>query len=188
MKSSFVLRLSFVAVAGIATLAALPAAAQQRPGTQSPAGAGRIGAAADSWGTYVGASAGDTDFDFGGKAFVGQQFHPNLGWEAQVVRFGERDERRFGVITESSAWSIGGSVLGILPLNEQFSVFGKVGLHYVNIKFNGPGVSSSDGEVDPGIGVGGRFRLNSQLSFRLELEDIGDAGDMISFGVQYRFQ
>lgn len=173
----------------VGALMALPTQAQQRSGSApAPAASGRIGAAADSWGTFAGGSVGDSDYDTGVKGFIGQQVHPNLGWEVQVVRYGERNERRSGVNAESSAWSVGGSLLGILPLNDQFSLFGKVGPHYVKTKVKRPGVSSSDSSVDLGFGVGGRFRLNQQISFRLELEDIGDAGDMISFGVQFRFQ
>lgn len=160
-------------------LLALPASAQQRSNVSN-----QIGASADTWGTFAGASIGDTDYDTGFKFFFGQQFHPNLAWEGQFVNFGERDHRPWG---ESSAWSAGGSLLGILPLNADFSVFLKGGVHYVKTKTNRPGFSSSDSDVDLGLGFGGRYRINQQMSVRLEFEDIGDAGDMLSLGLQARF-
>lgn len=169
-------RIALTLIGAAAALYVLPAAAQQRPAP-----------AAETWGTYAGGSIGDSDYDVGFKFFVGQQFHPNLAFEGQVTRFGERDERRFGAFAESSAWSVGGSLVGLFPLNPDFSVFGKLGMHYVKTKVKGPGFSVSDSDVDLGIGVGGRYRINQQLSLRLELEDIGDGGDMISVGVQFRF-
>lgn len=171
-------KLALTAIGAAVALWTLPAAAQQRP---APA------PATDAWGTYAGGSIGDSDYDIGIKFFVGQQFHPNLAWEAQLTRFGERDERRFGRFSEASAWSVGGSLVGLLPLNPDFSVFGKLGVHYVKTKVKGPGFSFSDSDVDLGIGVGARYRINPQLSLRVELEDIGNGSDMISVGVQFRF-
>lgn len=156
----------------------LPAAAQQRPAAAT---------ATDAWGTYGGGAVGDTDYDTGFKVFVGQQFQPNLAWEAQLTRFGQRDERRFGVFAEASATAIGGSVVGLIPLQQDFSVFGKLGVHYVKTRASGPGYSFSDSDIDLGIGVGARWRINPQLSLRLEFEDIGNGGDMFSVGVQFRF-
>ena len=141
----------------------------------------------DSWGTYVGAGLGDSDFDTTLKVFGGQQFHPNLAWEAQFVNYGERRDRRFGAPFDQSAWSAGGSIVGLLPLTPEFSIFGKLGVHYVKVKAKAPGVSTSDADIDPGFGIGGRFRINNQFSVRLEFEDIGDAGDLVSASVQFRF-
>jgi OOP family OmpA-OmpF porin len=170
-------RTALAIVGTAAALCVLPAAAQQRPAPPS----------AESWGTYAGGSIGDSDYDVGFKIFVGQQFHPNLAFEGQLTRFGERDERRFGAFAQASAWAVGGSLVGLFPLNQDVSVFGKLGMHYVKTKVKGPGFSVSDSDVDLGIGAGARYRINQQLSLRAELEDIGDGGDMISVGVQLRF-
>ncbi len=170
--------------AGLTVLTSAAFAQQRAPQPQSQPQ--RVGAVADSWGGYVGASIGDTDFDTGFKLFVGQQFQPNLAWEAQFVHFGERDNGRFSSSRES-AWSVGGSLVGLLPLNADFSLFGKLGAHYVRTRVERPGYLASDSSIDIGLGIGGRYRINSQLSARLEFEDIGDGGDMVSVGLQYRF-
>ncbi len=168
------------------TVWAMPASAQQQRANAPAPQQQRMGAAADSWGGYLGASVGDTDFDTGFKFFLGQQFHPNLAWEAQFVHFGERENWRYSN-SRDSAWSLGGSLVGLLPLNTDFSLFGKLGAHYVKTRVERPGYSASDSDIDIGVGIGGRYRINQQLSVRLEFEDIGDAGDMLSVGLQYRF-
>lgn len=152
-----------------------------------PAGAqGRAAPGTDNWGAYVGASVGDSDFDTGLKLFLGQQFHQNLAWEAQFTHFGKRDARINNFDVETSAWAAGASIVGLLPLHPNFDLFGKLGAHYVKTRARG-GASGSDSDIDVGIGAGVRFKINQQFSLRLEVEDIGDAGDMISVGVQYRF-
>lgn len=161
-------------------LLALPASAQQRTNSNTSS---HLGSAADSWGSFAGGSIGDSDYDTGFKFFFGQQFHPNLAWEGQIVSFGERDNHP----GKSSAWTAGGSLLGILPLNNDFSLFAKAGLHYVKTKETRAGFSASDSGVDVGVGVGARYRINQQFSARLEFENIGDAEDIVSVGLQLRF-
>ncbi|GAB4469138.1 MAG: hypothetical protein OHK0044_11010 [Burkholderiaceae bacterium] len=144
-------------------------------------------AQADAWGTFLGVAVGDSDFDTGFKLFVGQQFHRNLAWEAQYTDFGSRNERRFGTVVDASAWAFGGSLVGLLPVSPDFTLFGKLGAHYTKIKYSAPGIASSDSNVDLGVGAGLTYRLMPQLSLRVEAEDIGDPGEMISVGLQFRF-
>jgi OOP family OmpA-OmpF porin len=138
------------------------------------------------WGNYVGASAGDSDYDTGFKLFFGQQFHPNVAWEAQYVDFGDRSQGPGGSV-RASASSLGGSVVGLLPLSPQFTLFGKLGAHYTRQKFSRPTGSSSDTGFELGAGAGLTFQVMPQLSLRVEIESIGDPGDLISIGAQLRF-
>lgn len=147
----------------------------------------QAGRATDAWGTFLGASIGDSDFDTGLKLFAGQQFHRNFAWEAQYTDFGDRGERRFGIPGTASAWALGGSLVGLLPVSADFTLFGKLGAHYTKVRFSAPGFGSSDSNVDLGIGAGFGYRLAPQWTLRVEVEDIGDPGEMISVGLQLRF-
>lgn len=147
----------------------------------------QAGRTADGWGTFVGASVGDSDFDTGFKLFAGQQFHRNFAWEVQYTDFGDRSERRLGPFVEASARALGGSLVGLLPVSPEFSLFGKLGVHYTRVKLSGLGISTSDSNADLGIGAGLSYRLTPQLAVRVEVEDIGDPGEMISVGLQLRF-
>lgn len=141
----------------------------------------------DAWGSFIGASIGDSDFDTGFKLLAGQQFHRRLAWEAQYTDFGDRTQRRFGTLGNASAWSFGGSLVGLLPVSPDLTLFGKLGVHYAKVRFSAPGISSSDGDFDLGAGAGLTYRLAPQLSLRLEVEDIDGPGEMISVGLQMRF-
>lgn len=142
---------------------------------------------AEPWGTFIGASIGDSDYDTGYKLFGGQQFHPNLAWEAQYTDFGERNERRFAANGRASAWAVGGSLVGLLPLSAEFTLFGKIGAHYSKIRWSGPGGSASDTDIELGLGAGLSYRITPALLLRAEIEDVGKPGDLISVGLQLRF-
>ncbi|MCU0938965.1 MAG: outer membrane beta-barrel protein [Burkholderiaceae bacterium] len=158
---------SLVLAAG--TLAALPAQSQVR-GTD--------------WGSFIGASLGDSDLDTTLKLFGGQLLTPNWGWEASYIDFGSKTNRS----TTTEAWALGGGLLGVLPLSAQFSAFGKLGAYYVKAEVRNPATRVSDSSVELGGGVGLRFAINPQFSLRLELESIGgEGGDVVSVGAQVRF-
>ena len=87
-----------------------------------------------------------------------------------------------------------------LPIDEQFSVFGKAGIASAHTKISAsvPGLSDSgtDNETTGVIGVGAAFHLNKNVSFVAEYEYFGkvakdgDASlkaDLLSFGVRYKF-
>lgn len=151
------------------TVVALPAHAQVR---------------GNDWGTYVGGSIGDSDLNTTLKLFGGQGIAQYWGWEASFIDFGSRTSGN----TTTDAWGLGASLVGVLPLSQQFSAFGKAGVYYVDSEVRRPGSTLSDSNVELGIGVGLRFAVNPQFSLRLELESIGgEGGDVVSFGVQVRF-
>lgn len=159
------------------SLAALPAQAQSRT---APAGCTLC-----DWGTYLGASIGDSDLDTALKVFVGSAVTPNLGWEVSYIDFGS-DERPRGVTTD--AWGFGASLVGVLPLNYGISAFGKLGAYYVKSEVRAPFARASDSDVELGAGVGLRWAVNNAFSLRVEFESIGgEGGDVFSVGVQARF-
>ena len=158
-------------------LAALPAHAQSRT---APGGCAKC-----DWGTYLGASLGDSDLDSALKIFGGAAVTPNFGWEASYIDFGDRESPR-GVTTE--AWGIGASLVGVLPMNYGLSAFGKLGAYYVKAEVRTPFTEVSDSDVELGAGVGLRWALNNTFSLRLEYESIGgEGGDVFSIGAQARF-
>ncbi|MBY0379532.1 MAG: outer membrane beta-barrel protein [Burkholderiales bacterium] len=101
-------------------------------------------------------------------------------------------------LTYSSKYLIfDGAAKGILPLNSQFSLFGKLGIAFTNYS----GSSSSCGQyggcsdatnssssLGVLIGVGAEYNLSKQIS--LHVEDYTTTGSNINFlmfGTQYNF-
>lgn len=125
----------------------------------------------------------DTGFGVGG----GYQLNDHFAFEFAYVDLGSIGYRAEGTVTdgvdtfdadavfESSADGPVVSVLGILPIGERFSVFGRVGLSLLNAK--GTARITVDGEEgrasqssqksDPMFGVGVEYDLTRHFAIRL---------------------
>jgi hypothetical protein len=145
------------------------------------------GAGSSGWGDYIGAAVGEPEFgDLGVKVFGGQQFHRHIGWEAGLTRFFEDEVRGPFGTTRTDFWGVSGAVLGILPLPNAFSVYGKLGVMYGRKRIRDGGGDRTDGEFNPLIGIGGRYEITPRAAARLEFEEF-DQGNLLSVGVTYRF-
>ena len=203
-----------IATAALATLVATPAFAQSYPGV--PDEGFYLGTAIgqakfkndtlDELGS-LGFSTDDKDTAF--KLFAGYQFNPNFAVEASYVDFGDFTADGNATIGgdsysanfDASVDGFGFALVGRLPIDAGFSVFGKLGLiawdgdlknDYV---VGGQRVSdsfSADG-TDPFYGVGVEYVIN-QVMVRAEFEryDMSDLDadldvDLISASIGYRF-
>jgi OOP family OmpA-OmpF porin len=160
----------------------------------------------------LGASTSVDDTDIGFKVYGGYRFNRNFAIEGGYTDFGKFTSH--SVVTsggsgtgdgEWKAYSIDLSALGILPLNERFSLFGRAGLSLWNMDFTftaaGPGgvgiASESRTGFSPLLGIGATFNFTRQLALRAEFErhfSVGDSDttgksdiDLISLGLQVRF-
>ena len=128
------------------------------------------------------------------KIFGGYRFNDNFAIEAFYTDFGEPDDWPLSI--EASAF--GASVVGIIPVAQQFELFGKIGLAAWDADFIDPFGTYSDDGSDLTYGIGGAFIINQQASIRVEWEfydieaDIGAGAfdtetDMLSIGAQVNF-
>jgi OmpA-OmpF porin, OOP family len=162
-------------------------------------------AAAQDAGFYIGGAIGQTKAegdcpsgftcdlkDNGWKIFGGYKFNPNFAVEGSYGDFGEITLTTGAVTARGELTSLGIAAVGMLPIGERFSLFGKVGWNLTDQKVTvtGPGGSALDGD-DGGelnFGFGALFHAMPQLGVRLEWERLEKSEvDMISIGVQYRF-
>jgi opacity protein-like surface antigen len=178
-----------------------------------------VAQAADN-GIYVGLGLGNAkveekdvldDFDFdqdglGYKVFIGVRPLDWLGFEADYVNFGDKDEDySFDVAGETfdfnlklEGYGIAGYAVGFIPIGP-VDIFGKVGLVSWDTKAKSDGVAGlpetafnwqRDSGEDLAYGVGVQFRLLS-LGLRAEYEifDIDglDDANFLSVGVSYTF-
>ena len=150
----------------------------------------------------------DDNRDNGYKLFAGYQFSRNFALEAGYFNLGQ-----FGfVATTVPAGTFTGNIklqganldlVGILPLTDRFSAFGRVGVTYVRAKdhFTGTGLvhvldpnpSKSGGNYKFGAGL--QYAFNHAVAVRAEAERyrvddaVGNKGDidLYSLGLVFRF-
>jgi len=171
---------------------------------------GEIDAAFSSLGLGSRTSTDETDFGF--KVYGGYQFNQYFAVEGGYTNLGKAKSHTVftsgGSGTAEGEWksySIDVSALGIVPLGNQFALFGRAGASFWDIKFDlsasGPGGSASGSESENGIspllGIGGMIDISSNWTARAEFErhfSIGKSDttgksdvDLISVGLQYRF-
>jgi len=177
--------------------------------------------AADDSGFYVGAGLGNfalnsdaiyegRDFDgsdIGFKVFGGYQFLKWLAVEAEYIDGGDPDDifrseafpdDRFKVTAGVSGFPV--SAVGILPIGEQFNVFGKLGFIYWSADGSGK-IRDPDGTVvkagvdedgtDFAWGVGGTWNITENFGARIEYQGFEisnfDSVDFASASVIWRF-
>jgi OmpA-OmpF porin, OOP family len=167
-------------------------------------------------GFYLGVSVGTTDADEGNvvpllitsgtidgtssgiKLFGGFAFSKNFALEMAWVDLGELNYNGtflgtpvlYGTL-ETSGLNM--SVVGTIPLNPSFSLFGKVGLFAwdANMRDVTGGFSywQTTYDVDISYGVGASFHFNRNFSVQAEWEhyEAIDSIGLLSMGLVYRF-
>lgn len=148
------------------------------------------GAAAQSnAGAYGGISVGDaSDMGTAFKLYGGAPLGSAFGWEAQYTNFGSVNEvTPFGT-AKASAFALGASLVGYLPLQNNLNGFAKLGVHYVKAKASLAGISASDTSTELGVGIGVLWQASPQWGLRAEYENIGGSGgNVLSIGAQMKF-
>ena len=100
--------------------------------------------------------------------------------------------RAGGASATASSTTFGVAGLGILPLGNQFEIFGKLGIGNTSVDATATAGTLSAGAKDSGsdvlFGVGAMFNFSRNLGVRAEWERYNDSEiDVLSIGVQYRF-
>lgn len=132
-------------------------------------------------GFYAGLDVGQTDVgsenDTGFKIFGGYQFHRNVAAE---LGYGLLFDKSGVEVTTLEAVAV-----GIFPINNQFSIFGKLG--FANVDVETPVGSDDKTELTYGIGAQWDFTRNLGARLGWQRYDTDDEVDFISIGVVWRF-
>lgn len=130
---------------------------------------------------YVGVEAGQSDAgnedDTGFKIFGGYQFHRNIAAELG-----------YGLLFDKSGVEVTAIELvavGMWPINNQFSIIGKLGFANVDVETSLGGDDKT--ELTYGIGVQWDFSRNLGLRALWQRYDTDEEVDWIAVGVQWRF-
>jgi OOP family OmpA-OmpF porin len=155
-------------------------------------------------------SINDDNHDTGHKLFVGYKLNKNIALEGGYFNLGKFG---FTATTVLPAGTLSGNIkldglnldaVGILPINEKFSMFGRIGINYAEAKdkFTTTGsvpeqtnLNPSRKQLDPKVGLGLQYNFTKSIGIRAEAERyrvddaVGNRGDidLFSVGVVYRF-
>lgn len=188
---------SNIIIAAVAVALTAPLAAQ----AQSAYAGANIGRAEQKINVDTGfGNASEKENTTGFKLYGGYDFTPNVGIEGGYVDFRKVEKSALGYGISSKPHALYVAATGTLPLNEQFSLFGKLGIARSHTSFDawGPGFtdSASDNQTTPVIGVGASFALDKKISFVAEYENFGKVAkdgsdnvkaDLLSVGVRFKF-
>lgn len=170
--------------------------------------------AAHAEGPYIGLGVASADhtFNLGGasstgsegykasaKIFGGVELTPMFGIEAGYTDIRKSDHTFTVAGVPGTATSDGSrSYLAgkaTMPINEAFSVYGKLGAGYskVNVNSATPLVSRSDSKTELYGAIGGQYNINQKVALTMEYErygktkDFGVKADAITVGARYNF-
>ena len=188
-------------VLGLAAAAvSTPALAQMRTPSLSSAyvGVGIGQSKAKDWCNGIGPGVSCDDSDTAWKLFAGYQFNRHFAAELGYGKLG-KVTASLGTLREeakATAWEL--SALGAWPINEQFSVFGRLGLYRATVKdetnFAG-NIEHTNNDLTYGFGA--QFNVTRNVGLRAEWQRYADVGggdidkshvDVIGVSALWRFQ
>jgi len=146
--------------------------------------------------TGIGTVSSCDEKDSGWKLFGGYQVNRHFAIEASYFDYGSISATGqtvgvpFRITGDATAFGL--AAVGILPVANHFSLFGKLGLLRTEVDVTASGVggafTESDSETGLHVGIGLMFNLGRNFSIRAEWERNDEAEiDMMSLGVQFRF-
>ncbi len=150
----------------------------------------------DTSGKYFGVEVGQGELSTAAKdatsigAFGGYRFNRNFAIEGAFHRLGTFD---FANGQEGTVNKLSFGALGIMPLNEKFSAYGRAGVYYMNGDRASPGSAFVGSAKSAGIvlGVGVAYAFTPSISGRLEIQKTAHASDSdwqnISAGLLFKF-
>ena len=129
------------------------------------------------------------------KIFGGFQFSRYFAAELGYANLGEASASAGAVSATDEATAIELVALGMFPVVERFSIFGKLGLYRGELErtSNNPLIATgSNSQTDFTFGLGVRFDVTHNIGLRAEWQRYIDLGeitdvDLFSIGVQFRF-
>ena len=143
----------------------------------------------------TGISSGLNTNSNGYKAMLGYKLSPSWAVEGGLVELGTYSYSATasggGLRADFKGMGLNLSGLGLMAVNSEISVFGKLGLTYSTTKGSGAGtgisLDTTDEKVRLGYGVGGVYHLTDRLGLRAEWERVSSDVNLFSIGLQARF-
>lgn len=152
----------------------------------APAFAGDFYAGADLGRTRI--NVDGTNFTAtGGSIYGGYQLNSNIAFEAGYRGFGNSTETFSGVRVKVEGSALQASALYSVPLSNEFSLFGRLGLNRVEAKASSGGVSIKDHDTKGLFGLGARYAVSKEVGLRAEFQKPDSDVKIFTIGADFRF-
>lgn len=146
---------------------------------------------------YTGITSQRDESDTAFKFYGGYRFNQHFALEGGYINFGDFKARVSAAApiagTVTANWKPHGyyiDAVGIVPVNEQFSLFGKAGAIFsrldARVAASAAGVavraSADENETNLKLGVGAQYEFTRNFGVRLEYERVNNVGDSSTTG------
>jgi OOP family OmpA-OmpF porin len=129
-------------------------------------------------------ASGDDGYKAYGKIYGGYEINPMWAVEAGYTGRVEADGSRTYVAAKAT-----------MPVNEQVSLYGKLGVGYTktDVNYTAARTSFDQSDTEAYGALGAKYKINEQVALTLEYErygkkkDFGARADAIALGAQYSF-
>lgn len=112
---------------------------------------------------------GDSERKTGYGATLGYSLNPNVAFELQARRLGKWKDGS----STLSADALQASVLGIVPISKEFSMYGRLGASRNTLDLSQGNLNYSLRSTKTVFGFGGDYALDKNLSLRAEYSNLG---------------
>jgi OOP family OmpA-OmpF porin len=163
-------------------------------------------ATAQEAGLYVGAALGQArltqwcdpvagvtitaceDTDTAWKLLGGYRFSRYVAIEATYIDWGKVSGTALGISATAEQTSLGIGVVGSLPINPQFSIFGKAGFLSTEQEIARSGATFKRDDTEFHYGLGVKYAFTANWAARAEWERTDQLRvEMLSIGAEFRF-
>lgn len=121
-------------------------------------------------------SSGFDGNDTAFKIYGGYSLNKHFSIEAAYLNLGEPDDRIFGTNIGLEATAFNAAAIGTVPLNEAFSLYGRLGVIFWDVEASSSFATVEDSGNDLAYGIGAAFNFSPMAKLRLEWEaaDVDD--------------
>lgn len=141
---------------------------------------------------YMGADLGSTKVDGFDREnsygiFAGYKFTPAFAVEANVRRLADYNFTVGASRGDLSLDQVGVSVIGTMPINDAFNVYGRLGYNRVKAKASISGYKGAGSDSSAMFGIGLGYNFTDTISGRLEVQKPGSDTTNVSAGIAFAF-
>lgn len=155
--------------------------------------AASLPAAANPAGLFLGVDYGRTSvsgFDLDGNGYGlygGYRFNESVAVELGYRHLFKETVRTFGVPVELKGTSVQASVVGYLPLGNDFSLFGRLGYNELKAKAGASGRSVGEDQSGTLYGIGAEYAVNKNVAVRFEFQKPASDTRVVLLGAKFSF-